>query len=189
GRGGGGGMPRGRVVGGESSGLPRRYLRAGLSGPAACLQPVAFRTVPPSRPLLAMTGGGGGAWKGRGCRCFRLLRRFTLAMTGRAMSHAPRNDAFRVILSAAKNPYWRSKKGTATISHRSRHRSMKAEELSKACGADRALRGNGDSPHFRAKRLARVRSVRSVRSVGSVRSRPRLRSRAGQDYDCGRGSG
>src|SRR5690606_5738264 len=55
-----------------------------------------------------------------------------------------------VILSEAKNPSRRSKKGTATISRRSLHRSRKAEELSKACAADQVFRGNGDSPRFRA---------------------------------------
>src|SRR5690606_27455717 len=50
-------MTRGRVLGVGSSGLPRRFLGARLSGLAACLQPVALGRVPRMRPLLAMTGG------------------------------------------------------------------------------------------------------------------------------------
>jgi hypothetical protein len=47
------------------------------------------------RPLLAKTGRGYGCWwRVRGDPCFRLLRRC-----------APRNDAFCVILSEAKNPW------------------------------------------------------------------------------------
>jgi hypothetical protein len=95
------------------------------------------------------------------------------ALSGSTLAHAPRNDIFCVILSEAKNPSRRSKKGTATISHRSLHRSMNGVELHKAGGDRPGHMGNGDSPHFRAKPFARVHSVRSVRSAGSVRLRAR----------------